>query len=215
MLKNKRNAAVAAMFVACNTVSALAPLRGASPWRPPPPGAVPGGGEGRKTVKISQHVYVIPDEHVPQVPNVGIIIGSKATLVGSGMGLKSGEAVAREVAKVSSTRSSTSSTRTSIPSTRGRRGVPESQDHPAAAQQQDVEEMGMKWVASFSQRSKEMRKCSRVRPSASPTRLSRRKRRSISAAFACASSGSDPRTLEAIPRYSSKATTSCSPAISR
>ena len=33
------------------------------------------------TVKISDHVYVIPDGNVGGVPNVGIIVGNKATLV--------------------------------------------------------------------------------------------------------------------------------------
>lgn len=55
-----------------------------------------------KTVKISPHVYVIPDEQVPMVPNVGIVVGSRATLVvDPGMGPRSGEAVMRETAKVS------------------------------------------------------------------------------------------------------------------
>ena len=43
------------------------------------------------TVRISEHVWVIPDEKVPMVPNVGIIVGSRATLVvDPGMGLKAG-----------------------------------------------------------------------------------------------------------------------------
>ena len=55
-----------------------------------------------KTVKISPHVYLIPDEKVGMVPNVGIIVGSRATLVvDPGMGLRSGQAVLREVEKVS------------------------------------------------------------------------------------------------------------------
>src|ERR1700752_1545636 len=33
------------------------------------------------TIKISDHVYVIPDGNVGAVPNVGIIVGSNATLV--------------------------------------------------------------------------------------------------------------------------------------
>jgi hypothetical protein len=34
------------------------------------------------TIKISEHVYVIPDSsYTPLVPNIGIIVGSKATLV--------------------------------------------------------------------------------------------------------------------------------------
>jgi glyoxylase-like metal-dependent hydrolase (beta-lactamase superfamily II) len=54
------------------------------------------------TVKVSDHVYVIPDGNVGAVPNVGIIVGSNATLVvDTGLGPRNGQAVAREVAKVS------------------------------------------------------------------------------------------------------------------
>jgi glyoxylase-like metal-dependent hydrolase (beta-lactamase superfamily II) len=57
------------------------------------------------TKKISPHVYVIPDDDVPLVPNVGIIVGNRATLVvDTGLGPKNGEAVLREVAKASSNR---------------------------------------------------------------------------------------------------------------
>ncbi len=54
------------------------------------------------TEKISDHVYVIPDGNVPIVPNVGIIVGSKgAFVVDTGLGARNGEAIVREVAKVS------------------------------------------------------------------------------------------------------------------
>ena len=54
------------------------------------------------TVKIADHTYVIPDGNVGLVPNVGIIVGSRATLViDPGLGRRNGEAVLREVAKVS------------------------------------------------------------------------------------------------------------------
>src|ERR1043166_3536647 len=54
------------------------------------------------TVKVSQHVYVIPDDKASMVPNVGIIVGSRATLVvDPGMGIPSGQVVLREIAKVS------------------------------------------------------------------------------------------------------------------
>ena len=54
------------------------------------------------TRKISPHVYIIPDDDVPLVPNVGIVVGSRATLViDTGLGPKNGEAVVRQVAKVS------------------------------------------------------------------------------------------------------------------
>jgi len=57
------------------------------------------------TEKISEHVYVIPDGSVPLVPNVGIIVGSRATLVvDTGMGARNGQTVLREAGKVSRNR---------------------------------------------------------------------------------------------------------------
>jgi glyoxylase-like metal-dependent hydrolase (beta-lactamase superfamily II) len=55
-----------------------------------------------KTAKVSEHVYVIPDGRVNLVPNIGIIVGNRATLVvDAGMGPRNGQAVLRELAKVS------------------------------------------------------------------------------------------------------------------
>jgi len=54
------------------------------------------------TVKVSEHVYVIPDGNVGGVPNVGIIVGRNATLViDTGLGPRNGQTVLREVEKVS------------------------------------------------------------------------------------------------------------------
>jgi glyoxylase-like metal-dependent hydrolase (beta-lactamase superfamily II) len=54
------------------------------------------------TEKISDHVYVIPDGNVGLVPNVSIIVGSRATfVVDTGLGARNGEAILREVGKVS------------------------------------------------------------------------------------------------------------------
>jgi glyoxylase-like metal-dependent hydrolase (beta-lactamase superfamily II) len=54
------------------------------------------------TAKLSEHVYWIPDDDVPQVSNIGIIVGDRATLViDTGLGSRNGETVAREAAKVS------------------------------------------------------------------------------------------------------------------
>lgn len=53
------------------------------------------------TIKISPHVYVIPDGGVGGVPNVGIIVGDRATLViDTGLGLRNGQTVLREMEKV-------------------------------------------------------------------------------------------------------------------
>jgi glyoxylase-like metal-dependent hydrolase (beta-lactamase superfamily II) len=54
------------------------------------------------TVKLGEHTYAIPDGGVGGVPNVGIIVGSRATLaIDPGMGRANGEIVLREIAKVS------------------------------------------------------------------------------------------------------------------
>jgi glyoxylase-like metal-dependent hydrolase (beta-lactamase superfamily II) len=54
------------------------------------------------TVKVSDHVYVIPDDSVPGVPNVGIIVGKRFTLiVDTGLGRKNGQTVLDETLKVS------------------------------------------------------------------------------------------------------------------
>src|SRR6476619_3255506 len=54
------------------------------------------------TVKVAAHTYVIPDNNVGLVPNVGIVVGSHATLViDPGLGRRNGETVLKEVAKVS------------------------------------------------------------------------------------------------------------------
>ena len=54
------------------------------------------------TVKVSEHVYVIPDGNVGGVPNVGIVVGTNATLViDTGLGPRNGQTVLREVEKVS------------------------------------------------------------------------------------------------------------------
>jgi glyoxylase-like metal-dependent hydrolase (beta-lactamase superfamily II) len=54
------------------------------------------------TTKVAAHTFVIPDGNVGLVPNVGIVVGTRATLViDTGLGPKNGEAVMREVRKVS------------------------------------------------------------------------------------------------------------------
>jgi glyoxylase-like metal-dependent hydrolase (beta-lactamase superfamily II) len=54
------------------------------------------------TVKVSQHVYVIPDGNVGAVPNVGIVVGTRETLViDTGLGPRNGRTVLSEAGKVS------------------------------------------------------------------------------------------------------------------
>src|SRR5690349_24551644 len=107
-------------------------------------------------VKISEHVYVIPDEQVGMVPNVGIVVGTRGTLVWDpGMGRQSGEAVLREARKVEQSKDLYIVNSHFHPEhTTGEIAFPaDAILIRAAAQQQDVEEMGMKWVQTFAKRS--------------------------------------------------------------
>ena len=53
-------------------------------------------------MKVSDHVFVIFDDNVRFVPNVGIVVGDTATLVvDTGLGPRNGQTIVREVAKVS------------------------------------------------------------------------------------------------------------------
>ena len=86
---------ISALILPFLLVSAAAAQRGRGPAAPP---LVKEGG----TVKLAAHTYGIPDGNVGQVPNVGIVVGSRATLIiDPGMGQRNGEAVLREVQKVS------------------------------------------------------------------------------------------------------------------
>lgn len=52
--------------------------------------------------KVSEHVYVILDDNVGFIPNVGIVVGDKATLIiDTGMGDRNGRIVLEEARKVS------------------------------------------------------------------------------------------------------------------
>ena len=56
------------------------------------------------TLKLAAHTHAIPDGNVPLVPNVGIVVGSRATLViDPGLGRRNGDTVLREAVKLSST----------------------------------------------------------------------------------------------------------------
>ena len=109
------------------------------------------------TVKVSPHVYAIPSESVPGVPNVGIIVGSKATIIiDPGMGRLSGEAVAREMAKVSkNTEVYVVTTHLHPEHTTGELAFPNAKIIRAAAEQKDIDEAGMQWVNIFRKRSPE------------------------------------------------------------
>ena len=82
------------------TVEAQQP---AGPTATPPP--APPLVRGDLIEKVSQHVWVIPDQGVPLVPNVGIVVGSRATLViDTGLGARNAATVLDALAKVSKNR---------------------------------------------------------------------------------------------------------------
>lgn len=144
--------------IGCCIAMACAPSP-ASAQAPAPAPAAPPLVKASTTVKISEHVFVIPDERAPMVPNVGIIVGKTATLVvDPGMGVRGGQIVLGEVAKVSqSTQIYIVSTHFHPEHATGEAGFPQTAKViRAAAQQQDIEEMGMKWVKLFAGRSPEI-----------------------------------------------------------
>jgi len=52
--------------------------------------------------KVGDHTYVIPDHNVSLVPNVGIVVGTRATLViDPGLGRRNGEVILREARRLS------------------------------------------------------------------------------------------------------------------
>ena len=145
------NFARCALFATCALVGPLSRAQGPAPAHVQAPVVKEG-----TTVKVSEHVYVIPDEKAPMVPNVGIIVGSRATLVvDPGMGVRSGQNVMREIQKVSrNSEFYIVNTHFHPEHTTGEAAFPpDAKVIRAAAQQQDVEEMGIKWVQNFSSRS--------------------------------------------------------------
>jgi hypothetical protein len=109
--------------------------------------------------KISDRVYEIPDRNRPGVPNVCIVIGSRASLVlDTGMGRKSGEIEVREVQRL------TKSTELYLATSDFR------PEHVTGAmafpintiwivpegQLRDIHEQTMKYVSNFSSRSQDL-----------------------------------------------------------
>src|SRR6266849_5471761 len=94
----RRRRPIVLTFACLATISwARQPSTGQGPLPPPAPLI-----RENATVKLADHVWAIPDFNVGLVPNVGIIVGSKATLVvDTGLGPKNGDAIVREMKKVS------------------------------------------------------------------------------------------------------------------
>lgn len=87
--------------IAIGIVALLAVQADAQPAAQSPQPPAPLVKEG-VTTSVAAHTFVIPDANVGLVPNVGIVVGTRATLViDTGLGPKNGEAVMREMRKLS------------------------------------------------------------------------------------------------------------------
>jgi glyoxylase-like metal-dependent hydrolase (beta-lactamase superfamily II) len=108
------------------------------------------------TVKLAPHTYVISDNNVGLVPNVGIIVGSRGTLViDPGLGRRNGETVLREVAKVSkNSELFIGTTHFHAEHTTGYIAFPASAKYiNSTVQEAEFEQGGMQMVKMFSERS--------------------------------------------------------------
>ena len=108
------------------------------------------------TVKLADHTYVIPDANVSLVPNVGIVVGSKATLViDPGLGRRNGETILKEVAKVGKNAELfVASTHFHPEHTTGYLAFPPTAKYVnSTTQEKEFEDTGMQMVKTFSGRS--------------------------------------------------------------
>jgi glyoxylase-like metal-dependent hydrolase (beta-lactamase superfamily II) len=108
------------------------------------------------TKKLADHTYVIPDDNVSLVPNVGIVVGSRATLViDPGLGRRNGETVLKEVAKVSkNSELFIASTHFHPEHTTGYVAFPPSAKYVnSTTQEAEFEQSGAQMIAAFSKRS--------------------------------------------------------------
>ena len=139
------------VLVTCTLLAAaVLPLRGQRGPAPDP--LIPEG----VTVKLGAHTYAIPDGGIPLVPNVGIVVGSRATLVvDTGLGRRNGEAVLREVAKVSRNEALyIVTTHFHAEHTMGNMAFPPSAQYVnSTIQEAEFEETGMRQVQTFASRS--------------------------------------------------------------
>jgi glyoxylase-like metal-dependent hydrolase (beta-lactamase superfamily II) len=108
------------------------------------------------TVKVAPHTYVIPDANVGLVPNVGIVVGTRATLViDPGLGRRNGETVLKEAGKVSKNAEVyIASTHFHPEHTTGYNAFPDSaKDINSTVQEDEFAENGMRMVQTFAGRS--------------------------------------------------------------
>ena len=112
-----------------------------------------------ETLKISDHVYIILDDNVGFVPNVGIVVGDRATLViDTGLGERNGERVLEETRKISTHEELyVASTHYHAEHDLGAPAFPDSaQMIRSRDQQRDIDEFGLSQAERFSRMSPTM-----------------------------------------------------------
>ena len=123
------------------------------------------------TIKMTPHVYMIPDQKKPIVPNVGFVVRDKATLViDTGLGETNGLIVLEEARKLSNTATFyVAATHTHPEHDLGAMAFPDDATIVrSTSQQQDIEEFGMglaERFAQFSERTAELLQGARIRAS--------------------------------------------------
>src|SRR5881296_176939 len=136
------------LLVAC---LALGSIVGAQPPRPADPLIDASG-----ITKVSDHVHVISDRNVGLVPNVGIVVGTKATLVvDTGLGPRNGRTVVDATSGVSTNAELyVVSTHFHPEHALGEPAFPASAKIiRAQAQQKDIDEFGLSLAQTFASRS--------------------------------------------------------------
>ena len=105
------------------------------------------------TIKVSEHVWAILDNHVGAVPNVGIIVGKKAVLViDTGLGPRNAQTILSEVAKIAQRPEIYLVTTHFHPEHAGGSSAfpPHTKFVVSKLQQQDLDELGMSMMENFS-----------------------------------------------------------------
>ncbi len=141
-------------MASCAVICSLAVAFGAITWaQQPDPATVPPLIKQDDALQVSDHVYVILDDSVRFVPNVGIVVGEDATLViDTGVGTRTGEIILEEARKLSSNEQFyIASTHYHSEHELGAAAFPDSaQVVRSRTQQRDIEESGAAHRARFS-----------------------------------------------------------------
>jgi glyoxylase-like metal-dependent hydrolase (beta-lactamase superfamily II) len=108
------------------------------------------------TRTLAPHTYVIPDFNTPLVPNVGIVVGTRATLIiDPGLGRRNGEIVLREAEKIRrNAELYVAATHFHVEHTTGIQGLPPTATYVnSTIQEADFAEGGLAQAKNFSSRS--------------------------------------------------------------